>query len=255
MAKNDTSQTTQNNDLKASVSTSSNKSSNPNNLKIVVMLIVLIAVAAGAYLLFGAKDKTSEQGSSASQTTSEVTVLGSSKGKGMNFSRPAELSPVTWQDTNNLRSFIKLSPSNKQEAYVDVSRLLAASLDYKSSSDPNQAYIDDVASTLKDPNSPTYSSDISALTNFVKQGFTEGPIAVNLGVAKHFTNSNIKKNAWIFDVTTVDSSNITPTHRGVLVYALGENAIYRFMYTKTTAKWNADNNSWQTVLDSIKIDQ
>jgi len=71
------------------------------------------------------------------------------------------------------------------------------------------------------------------------------------------TNTNIKSNAWKFDVSITNGSNVNKISNveGKAVLVAGKRTFYYFLIDSVDQTWKNNQKVWQQVLDSIKVDQ
>lgn len=87
-----------------------------------------------------------------------------------------------------------------------------------------------------------------------KQVFDSYPgYSAKLSEPQKFTNANIKKNAWSFDMDITSSNSQIKPMKGKLVYALGDGVIYYFSLMITKDNWTSNMATWQTMLGSLKL--
>lgn len=82
---------------------------------------------------------------------------------------------------------------------------------------------------------------------------------VTLGDVRPLSSVNIKSDAWIIQYVAKaragqNSSNL-PDLTGEVVVALGKQTTYYIMLDAVNSNWQASQNTWQQVVDSIKVDQ
>ncbi len=114
-----------------------------------------------------------------------------------------------------------------------------------------------VADALKGQvSSPEYQTVIENLLSFATSQLPKAFDNVNLSNAQSLDNTNIKNYAWQFDLTANDpGSKKAPKWQGKVVYLWGKNGAYYFIVATVKQNWVSNQQIWQQVFDSIKIDQ
>ena len=231
---------------------SAGKSTKGRLLPIAVVLVV-IAAAIGLYVFY--QDRYGDDKTASSVNFSQDSVSGSGKGRSIAFKKPDNLVPSGDENTAKLKGFIKLAPSPKDSnSLVDVSRMLVSAKDLPADL-VVESYIAQVEEAVKNPNSKDYKAGLTSVQNFAKSGFPEPTISIKVGQAVAFSNSNVKSNAWQFDIAAQDSSGLTPTHNGKVIWIVGQKTYYQILLSATASDWKNNSRTWNQVIDSIKIDQ
>lgn len=182
-----------------------------------------------------------------------VNEFSSAQAAGMSFSKPVQFTSTAKKSGQNYstESFAHLSSINYPLGYIFV-------FSYKDSRASDEQYIkgvnDFMAGTVKNSYRTEYINAIK------KQVFDSYPgYDAKLGEPQKFTNANIKKNAWSFDLDityTKPQPNSNPQikpMKGKLVYVLGPGTIYYFSLMVTQVNWTPNTAIWQTVLGSLKL--
>jgi hypothetical protein len=80
-----------------------------------------------------------------------------------------------------------------------------------------------------------------------------------LGPAVRFSNSAIKSNAWQISLawkrSPSASASLPAQKQGTVIALAGQKSWYYLMLAATTANWQANQSTWNQILNSIKIDQ
>lgn len=219
---------------------------------------ILILLVGGGYALYKHNHPSAPKTYPYQQTFSTLAnhkFAGGADGRGITFEKPDIF--ATQQNVLSGQSFVQLAKSTKNDgSYIAIARLMVTTRDTLLPGTITGDYLQGVARDFKaDVTSSAYKETVSTIQTFAKTGFPEPTITVTLGKAQAFTNSNIKFNAWQFDLTSSDSSGATPAHTGKVIFAIGKNTFYRFMIAATDQNWQANSASFQQVIKSIKIDQ
>ena len=115
-------------------------------------------------------------------------------------------------------------------------------------------YRDEIAKTLNNPSSERYKATTTNARSFA-QALYRYRQSITLGAASHFTNANIKKYAWQFDLTASDSKYKNLSQQGKVVYVLGDHGWYYILVSAEKNNWQNNQDLFQKVLSSIKVDQ
>ncbi len=116
--------------------------------------------------------------------------------------------------------------------------------------------------TLKLPASDTrYKGYTSTIKDFVSAGIGAS-YSIELGAAHNFSSSNVKNNAWQIDFSATSkdpaakNDNSKPyTYKGQAIYIVSKKGYYYFSLSSVDYNWEKNQEFWQKVLDSLKIDQ
>lgn len=92
------------------------------------------------------------------------------------------------------------------------------------------------------------------IDNIKKQVFDSYPgYSAKMSEPQKFTNANITKNAWSFDLEITSVNPQIKPMKGKLVYVLGPGTVYYFSLMVTQDNWASNMATWQTVLGSLKL--
>ncbi len=166
---------------------------------------------------------------------------------GMLFSKPSEFTATAKKSDQNYstESFAHFGSRNYPLSYIFV-------FSYKDSHTNDAEYIKGINDFMSGAVKNSYSADyIDAIK---KQVFDSYPgYDATLSAPHKFTNANIKKNAWSFDLDITNADPTIKPMKGKLVYVLGPGTIYYFSLMVTEDNWTQNITTWQTVLDSLKL--
>jgi hypothetical protein len=185
-------------------------------------------------------------------------LSGNAKGNGEAFFAPTTISTDS-RSTNSIKYMIEKYPGTK-----NTETTIAAT----------SSSIADTADTLpqlkKTINSHTgaeYVKLISTQGTFIKILSASGPAGIDTSDANNgeltlhqavvFSNKYIKSNAWRFDYTIARKTPTGKTTKidGVLIYAIGKKASYRFLVSSADDNWNANQSTWRKIINSLQIDR
>jgi general stress protein CsbA len=103
-----------------------------------------------------------------------------------------------------------------------------------------------------------YDKATTSIVKFITDN-SSSSYRLSLGKATPFSSSNISKNAWSFDFTSIYQNkrdkNSLADLKGKVVFVLGKKSFYYVLIDSVTDNWNSNQEIWNKVVDSIKIDQ
>ena len=175
----------------------------------------------------------------------------------ISFNKPSELEKVfegaTAASSRNV--YIQLAKSSKSDAMVEISNLLARAQNLQGEGAPAAGYTDTLRNNLNNTQSADYKFAVKPIESSVDELYKNSQ-QTTLGSAKTFTNPNVTKDAWQFDVTASgDEGKGVPQQKGTAVVMIGKGGIYYFVVSATTNNWNNQQQFFKNILDSIQIDQ
>lgn len=137
-----------------------------------------------------------------------------------------------------------------QDQLIGLIVLTAATANLASSPDI-KAY----GQTIMHSNAKAYQSVIQPiifmLDNQIGQGYQ-----VSLGKATATSTANIKTNVWSWPFTAAaPNQKNRPEIQGSLLLAAGKTTFYYLMQSAAQPNWQSNNQIWQQVINSLKIDQ
>lgn len=166
---------------------------------------------------------------------------------GISFSKPTQFTTTAKQHDSNFstESFAHLSSIKYPLGYIFT-------FSYKDSHANDKKYVEGINDFMSGAVKNSYRTQyINAIK---KQVFDSYPgYSANLGEPQKFTNANIKKNAWSFDLDVTSANPQVKPMKGKLVYALGDGVIYYYALMVTKDNWAPNMATWQTVLGSLKL--
>lgn len=166
---------------------------------------------------------------------------------GISFSKPTQFNSTAKKDASNYstESFAHLGPMNYPLGYIFT-------FSYKDNHTKDAKYVKGVNDFMSGAVKNSYSK--AYIDAIKKQVFDSYPgYSAQLGQPHKFTNANIKKNAWSFDLNILSSNAQIKPMQGKLVYVLGNGVIYYFSLMVTKDNWTPNMATWQTVLSSLKL--
>lgn len=167
----------------------------------------------------------------------------------MSYSRPSEFVSTDNNKTYSKNYQHKLTIDGSQQAIGNLS-VAIAHVTGKLPTVLPPIVAKDLASS---PTSEAYKSQIKPLLAYATQQMKKTATNVSLSNVKAFNSANIKDKAWQFDLSATGIYG--DKWVGKFIYTWGKNGIYYFMIAAPDANWQANQSTWQQMLDSIKIDQ
>jgi hypothetical protein len=241
------------------ISTEAKSTSKPfirrRNILVLVGIVIIGLAVSGFYLKYHHNNTAK---SNYTTTTYRYSTLDSYKlqateqNTGMSFNKPKEfVKQVTGTGQVVLvRSDIMQRTDQFNKGYIAAAYtpMTSATTTLDSTS------LQSISKVLADPSSTYYKATTSSVTQFIKDRIDKNKSKLTIGNAKPFTNSQIQSNAWQFDITASELNNKNKIS-GKAIYAIGSKAYYYFMLTSESSDWQANQDVWQKVLDSIQVNQ
>lgn len=171
-------------------------------------------------------------------------LLGSTKGQGISFSKPVELTKQV-----SAKNQIELTHLIKKRS---ASHLAAASTVFGTALTEDELLVLNANLTFTD--SKYYKDVTDPIRQFATDKLPAG-WATKLGGPKKFTSKSIKKDAWMMDVSSTEPAGKKTPIKGEVVFAVSGNRYYYFIVLTPDYNWQANQKTWQQVLNSLQIDQ
>lgn len=183
--------------------------------------------------------------------------------EGVVFLRPTEFEvpkpPPSIKEADNnraTRQIVAISAKNVEGTLVPLGGIEIASIHSQTSI--SESELADAAKKLTSKNSGNQEGNAS-IKEYINSRLSFRFI-VSYGKTEPFKNSNLNSPAWQTDFTAkakpVDKPLTKPEDlKGKGVFLLGKSAFYYLMIYSTDYNWEANQDTWQKVLNSIKIDQ
>jgi hypothetical protein len=240
------------------ISTEAKSSTKPflrrRNILILVGVVIIGLAVSGFYLKYHHNNAAN---SNHRATTYRYSTLDSYKlqateqNTGTSFNKPKEFIKAS-SGTGQVvlvRSDIMQRTDQFNKGYI-----AAAYTPMTSATTLDSTSLQSISKVLADPSSTYYKATTSSATQFIKDRIDKNKSKLTIGNAKPFTNSQIKSHAWQFDITASEPNNKNKIS-GKAIYAIGSKAYYYFMLTSESSDWQANQDMWQKVLDSIQINK
>lgn len=103
------------------------------------------------------------------------------------------------------------------------------------------------------PNSTAYKTASAPITSFAQTMLSLYSKSV-LSNAAPLRTSNIRSNAWQFDLSATDGKTGAPDLHGKAIYAWTKKATYSYVLAVATDQWQASLPTWQAMIDSISLE-
>jgi hypothetical protein len=223
----------------------------PRNLMKNSKLIVAIAVVAviGGVLLLRLEGvrlrSTNKYNYQSSAQSAPTATVGS-----LSFEKPAE-----FKETHNDK---KTDGATTTYAHTNDKGYTIAYIGASSSKNPlasNGQYIAGVKYLMSHAEGKDYDQYVGHFQDFVKS-FSGPAYTVVLSKPRPFTSSNIKANAWVFDVTaTAQGAKGFSPLQGQFIFAAGSKSFNYFSIMTLASNWSSNSAAVNQINNSIKIDQ
>jgi hypothetical protein len=185
--------------------------------------------------------------------TQSYKLPGSQPGRGMVFDRPSVFSRALSQ-TSNLATFVQGHEDRKSPQAIVISQLRAGANDYFKGPTPTLVSLVNQYMTAAETDSG-YQGVVGNAQNFARDAFQAPNQKITFGHAAAFTNANITKNAWQFDLNVSQPNGPQPTEKGKLLFMIGQHTAYYFLVTAVDKNWGSNSQFFQGIINSVKIDQ
>lgn len=222
--------------------------------KIAVLTLALAILSSGLYVF--AYQKGNNNSTSNSSTANSVHRYQSLKPQSLSAGFPDTTivysKPNEFVVTDNNKTFLK-NYRHKQGNPQQVVGDMAVSVAHVTGKLPT-VLPPIVSKALASPStSEAYQSETKPLITFTTQQLPKSLSNINLSGVKNFRSANIKDSAWQFDLNGTSATN--GKWQGKFIYAWGKNGVYYVLIAATAPNWQANQSTWQQMVDSIKIDQ
>lgn len=233
-------------------------------IKLAILVALLLAlISVGLYLYGERKTSNIAQLQSLPLLKQEYTykqlndykLQGEKDGSGFTFSKPVEISSPDIKSDTRLQqnSFWHSSVNNGR--VINIANMAVASAYTKDA--PTKEYIKSLQEEANDAENDSPIGSKAAIKMFLEQRMPG--YATTLSQPKSLVTDNIKENAWTVEFTAKAKDtkymNGLPNIKGVGVMALGKSTYYYLFINTVDYNWDSNQDTWQKVLNSIKIDQ
>ncbi len=215
-----------------------------------------VIVVAGAAIwinqTYGSSDEVSYQTSRYSLNNEIKKLDASDKGGAITFISPAQFTS-TYKDDEQVIWYQSTAVRG-----TSVSTGYLAALHTKGSPAPTPSYLKEMNKALLDPKDSRHATYAAALRKFV-QDHTGSEYQLNFATPLKFTNPNINSNAWqldfSYDLNSKSATHLPDKKQGKVILLAGKQTWYYFMLTAIEPNWQTNQDIWQQILSSVKIDQ
>ena len=176
-------------------------------------------------------------------------------GAELTFQKPTEIkySNLRLQEGSAVASLVHTNKKTKPDS--GIAYIYAGSV--QSALATSESYIKARKEGLSSKNSQNYQIMVKPIIDFIK-GNTSDKYDVQILSVSPLSTSNIKDNAWKFDLTIRGGGGSVKTIKplnGNAIMAFGKNTFYYFTVMAIENNWDSNQKVWQQVLDSVKVDQ
>lgn len=233
------------------------KNNNPRAKYLVMALVTLCLSIAGAlaYLkVYSASVTSQKKYERYTQTGYEYSKfdsykLSSKSGKfGIEFKKPVEL-----QINEGATIRDGYTEMNHRIRRGDYNTSFLASETVPVTPAPSEIYLSKLNSQLIYDKDAGHKVAKAPITKFVISQFSD-EYDITMGAPKAFKTSNIKANAWETDFLSKHKS-VPVVFKGKIFLLVGKSTYYYFLIMSQDTTWTSNTNNWDTVENSIKIDQ
>lgn len=215
-------------------------------------LVGLAAVAAGSYgylKLYDSvlRDKTPTY---IYATVEDYKLSGTAEARGMTFKKPAVFKEASATGNSSLQASLAHRKTDSKTGLSHTISVLNATIGTPSGNGPEEAI---KLFSAEGQAGDEYKVLKKSFEQYIKFRVNSKFIGT-LGAPKAFTNSTIKSNAWQYDFSAPADAGEHSVN-GTFVFAVGKSNFYYFSLASLDYNWQANQSSWQQVLDSIKVDQ
>lgn len=271
-----------------------NISHRQNPVIIILLAALVLAVLTGGVFLYLHENSKSQKSAASSAyqkgphnlTYSKLETFkldGTSVNLGISFLKPVEYKLALESDAKDQASF---SHTLTSPTFAPLGALHVASVNSDGPVPTN--YLKSINNVFSNPKDLAYKGAVKPIEDFVSTRFS--PLYdLHYSNAIKYSSTTVKVNAWAFDLSAtpkkvakpttsnntpppadaaaqLDSSKAAPlptakpdpnfeNYKGRVIFAIGKSTYYYFVIYNTDYNWQNDQQTWQQVVDSIKIDQ
>jgi len=213
---------------------------------IVIAAIAAVVVIGVVFILINSGSKTAF---SHKYTSVQPSAVKSKDNLSVSLKKPAEFTP---QYKDVLSTPFQIYTQNEvvgnktvTTGYLFVSASPLAA-DEKSVVDTvNHAF-------TKNPNDPYYKSAKRPMESYVDNIYSGLYKTVTVGNPTALQTPNLKKDAYIFDVSASGAKNGAPDQQGKAIYTWTDNAVFFYILSVAKENWQPNLATWQDMINSFK---
>ncbi len=215
------------------------------------LLVVLGLVAFTVYLVWPGRAPANSSGFATQKWLglSSYTACDKSQHQGISFLKPTAFNQESISISPAQAVFYKAVSGSP----TTVGVLLATCTDQPT---PTAAYLAEVSKNAAAV-SPQGSS-LWPLFQFAA-GHTSDNYGISFGKISSFKNTHVKNNAWrmnlLFSRSSSASSSLPIQKEGLILWLAGKTTWYYVLLSATTPNWQANQTTWNKILDSVQIDR
>ncbi len=183
---------------------------------------------------------------------------GNTSGTGISFEKPKEFEQTS--NTINLKTEAQFGDSASVSIKDGIKLVNLASTSAVPSENPiNREYISSLATLLNNHNSDDYKKYTTPLFDFVKRRSLESTV-IKFDNAQQLSLPNLKskdgtKVAWDFKFSGTDKKHPGYKIKGDFIVITTSKGFYYFFLMSKDSTWDANQEAWTKVINSIKVDQ
>jgi hypothetical protein len=219
--------------------------------KLLAVILPIILIAGAGYWLVSRNSRSFGSQAYAYKKLDAYEVKDETTGSRVSFKKPQEfqLAATYYQPRQ-----IVLMHRGQSKPYIGL--IAEASLqDYL----PQGAdFFKNYNNVITDPKNPSYKELIKPLEDYIDRQAGAGFTGANLSVPKAFSSSNITTGAWSADFTDTykGSAKVAPYKlQGRIIEAYGKKSVFYFMAANVGSVWEKNDQVWQQIFNSLRIDQ
>jgi hypothetical protein len=235
-----------------SVPTQSKKPSKATAVLIVISIVILLL--AGAYYYAYVKYGGVRVGWAAYQfgPVNSAHISGDKKGHGASFVKPVEFSdPFNSPSPTDgliLKAYNRVNHTNQEIAGITLT---------EGSSPVHSTQFYKAYHTLfANPHDNRYNQALQPLKGATAFALNNA-YSLNYQAVSEFKSANITDNAWLVKFSGVRTKDASSPAKisGSSLMVISKDSTYYFIQYADASTWNANQNTWNQVLNSLKVDQ
>lgn len=224
-----------------------------------LVILIVVLVGGGAYLYHQHKHSGIPAAPTENQTYSATTLTahtlsGAVSGTAMSFELPK---PFIARPNPQGKSAARLqiySEYSSGKVPIAIAGALAGSYAYPKGQTPSKSFLKEYNANLTAAKQSVIDGQEKLALATLKGGYLAHK-QLSIQSLKNFTNADIKQGAWVADFTAASGSKSLPSYKGRLVKVITNKATYTFYVFAYDYNWDANQNTWTQVFDSLKVDQ
>ncbi|MBI2009275.1 hypothetical protein HYS84_02595 [Candidatus Saccharibacteria bacterium] len=228
------------------------KSKQPTFYRLAAALVVVTLIGALVYLKIYNVYFVAQLHKYSYSTLEDYKLPSKLQGAAVSFKKPAELKLLDKKETQGLASAYFVHTVSKGDSEFGLTYMAMSSL--QSALAASDSYVTSLGQILKDPNNKDYQNMADSFKKFL-QAFTPKQLKIEMQALVPLTTTNIKQNAWQANFRAGETAGKYADLKGKFVFAVGKRTFYYFMVATADYNWQRNQDVWQQVIDSLKIDQ